>query len=119
MALPSSKTFAVPRSVMSADISSERMPSVLTMSCLNHWLPLALRSIVLPARTMRLPVADVHSSRGVSTPDAIQRCAPDLSPIFAIGSPCMISKGGGGDGAGGGGDSHFSDPSGPLRPAIR
>merc|ERR1740130_2434701 len=67
--------------------------------CLNHWLPLALRSIVRPVKTMRLPAADVHSSRGVSTPEAIQRCAPDLSPIFAMGSPCTVSRGGGGDGA--------------------
>merc|ERR1740130_323439 len=102
MALPSSRIFTVPRSVTSADMSSERVPSALTTSCLNHWLPLALRSIVRPASTMRLPVADVHSRRGVSTPDAIQRCSPDLSPIFAMGSPCTVSKGGGGDGAGGG-----------------
>ena len=127
MALPSSRALTVPRSVIPADTSNERTPSALTTSCLNHWLPLDLRSIVRPASTMRLPASEVHSSRGVSTPDAIHRCSPDLSPILAIGSPCTVSTGGGGGdvdasssascGFGGGG-SHSSEPSRPLRPAI-
>ena len=40
---------------------------------------------------MRLPVADVHSSIGVSTPGAIQRCSPDLLPtLVAASSPCTV-----------------------------
>ena len=91
MALPSSRALTVPRSVIPADTSNERTPSALTTSCLNHWLPLDLRSIVRPASTMRLPASEVHSSRGVSTPDAIHRCSPDLSPIVAAASsPCTV-----------------------------
>ena len=36
-------------------------------------------------------MADVHSSIGVSTPGAIQRCSPDLLPtLVAASSPCTV-----------------------------